>query len=63
MLSGSTDTIVAQATPPGQGGVGIIRVSGSSVADVCQTILGNIPSPRLASYQPFKSVNGETLDI
>ena len=63
LLSGSTDTIVAQATPPGQGGVGIIRVSGSSVADVCQTILGNIPSPRLASYQPFKSVNGETLDI
>ncbi|PSU49286.1 hypothetical protein C9I90_22590, partial [Photobacterium aphoticum] len=23
-----TDTIVAQATPPGRGGVGIIRVSG-----------------------------------
>ncbi|EBQ6150847.1 hypothetical protein DAZ38_25150, partial [Salmonella enterica subsp. enterica serovar Enteritidis] len=32
----STDTIVAQATPPGRGGVGILRVSGPQAAQVAQ---------------------------
>ena len=27
----STETIVAQATPPGRGGIGIIRISGPKV--------------------------------
>lgn len=62
-LSGSTDTIVAQATPPGQGGVGILRVSGPKVTEVCQRMLGCIPAVREASYLPFRSSSGETLDI
>ena len=30
------DTIVAQATPPGRGGVGILRISGLKARDVAQ---------------------------
>lgn len=34
------DTIVAQATPPGRGGVGILRISGLKARDVAQAVLG-----------------------
>ena len=37
----TTDTIVAQATAPGRGGVGIVRVSGPAaerVADECKRL-------------------------
>ena len=36
----TTETIAAQATAPGRGGVGIIRISGPKVKDVAQQILG-----------------------
>lgn len=35
-----TDTIVAQATPPGRGGVGIIRVSGPKAKEVALAVAG-----------------------
>ena len=35
-----TDTIVAAATPPGRGGVGIVRVSGPKVPEIAAVILG-----------------------
>ena len=35
----SEDTIVAIATPPGHGGIGIVRLSGPSVTQVADTIL------------------------
>ncbi|MCM2678095.1 tRNA uridine-5-carboxymethylaminomethyl(34) synthesis GTPase MnmE [Echinimonas agarilytica] len=55
------DTIVAQATPPGRGGVGIIRVSGLEAKTVAQHILGKTPKPRYADYLPFKA-NQEIID-
>ena len=58
----TTDTIVAQATPPGRGGVGILRVSGRAAATVAQAVLGKLPKPRYADYLPFKDVDGSTLD-
>ncbi len=36
------DTIVAQATPPGRGGVGILRVSGPKAAQVAEIVLGKL---------------------
>ncbi|MBD8164946.1 tRNA uridine-5-carboxymethylaminomethyl(34) synthesis GTPase MnmE [Erwinia persicina] len=57
-----SDTIVAQATPPGRGGVGILRVSGSKAADVAQLLLGKLPKPRYADYLPFRDADGSTLD-
>ena len=36
------ETIVAQATAPGRGGIGILRVSGPKAVEVAQAVLGNV---------------------
>lgn len=58
----TTDTIVAQATAPGRGGVGIIRVSGPQAALVAQEVTGKALRPRYAEYLPFKTEDGTELD-
>lgn len=55
-------TIAAQATAPGRGGVGIIRVSGPQAQFVAQAILGKVPEIRKAEYLPFKDQNNQILD-
>ncbi|WP_027713644.1 tRNA uridine-5-carboxymethylaminomethyl(34) synthesis GTPase MnmE [Dickeya chrysanthemi] len=57
-----TDTIVAQSTPPGRGGVGILRISGRLASVVAQAILGKLPKPRYADYLPFHDADGSVLD-
>ena len=57
-----TETIIAQATPPGRGGIGILRVSGPLAAEVAHQVLGKCPKPRMADYLPFKDIDGTTLD-
>lgn len=60
---GATDTIVAIATPPGRGGIGIIRVSGDLAAMLCQKITASpLPVPRKATYLAFHDAQGEFLD-
>ncbi|WP_275288071.1 tRNA uridine-5-carboxymethylaminomethyl(34) synthesis GTPase MnmE [Halomonas elongata] len=54
----SQDTITALATPPGQGGVGIIRVSGPACRSIADSVLGHCPAPRQAFYGPFRGENG-----
>ena len=56
------ETIVAQATPIGRGGVGILRVSGPLASQVAQEVLGKELKPRLANYLPFKDKDGTVLD-
>lgn len=56
------DTITAVATPPGRGGVGILRVSGPLAAMVAQKLLGKLPQPRQAEYLQFRDGKGTTLD-
>ena len=56
------DTIAAIATPPGRGGVGIVRISGPACTAIAQAILGKCPLPRQASYLPFFDDNGVVLD-
>ncbi len=56
------ETIVAQATPIGRGGVGILRVSGPLASHVAQTMVGKDLKPRFANYLPFKDVDGSVLD-
>lgn len=58
----TNDTIVAQATPPGRGGVGIVRVSGPAAKTVAERMLGYCPAPRKAEYLPFKDLTGAVLD-
>lgn len=56
------DTICALATPPGRGGVGIIRVSGMRAADIAIAILGYRPQVRNAHYGPFLDADQQPLD-
>ncbi len=58
----TTDTIVAQATPLGRGGVGIIRVSGPHAAQVALAVTGKSLRARYAEYLPFTDENGLELD-
>ena len=56
------DTIVAAATPPGRGGIGIVRLSGTLVPDIARAMIGELPAPRVASRREFRAANGELLD-
>ena len=58
----AADTIAALATPPGRGGVGIVRVSGPAVAGIAEALLGHLPRPRMAEYLPFLDEQGTVLD-
>ncbi len=56
------DTIAAQATAPGRGGVGIIRVSGSETRRVAEELLKAELQPRYAHYGAFFGDSSEILD-
>jgi tRNA modification GTPase len=57
-----TDTIAAPATPPGRGGIGVVRISGPLTQDIARGILGSLPTPRHASMRAFRGAGGEFLD-
>ena len=59
----ASDTIVAVATPPGRGGVGIVRVSGPLATSIAQGILGHCPPPRYAQYTQFHNAHQQVLDF
>ena len=58
----AADTIAAIATPPGRGGIGIVRVSGPGVPAVIAGIVGRELEARRATVAVFRGGNGETLD-
>jgi tRNA modification GTPase len=62
MLSASTRPIVAIATAPGRGAVGIVRVSGRSLSGFVQALLGRGLVPRQATYLPFSDADGSPID-
>nr|VFJ55069.1 MAG: tRNA modification GTPase trmE [Candidatus Kentron sp. FW] len=55
-------TIAAPATPPGRGGIGVVRISGPKVEYIAKQILGDLPSPRHATYHNFRDASGEPID-
>jgi tRNA modification GTPase len=55
-------TIAAVATPPGRGGIGIVRVSGSATRHIAEGILGKLPKPRHASFADFLDTVGKPID-
>ena len=61
-MPAATETIAAIATPPGFGGVGIVRISGPGVPDLARALLGQLPSPRHAHYARFRGDDGVALD-
>lgn len=58
----NNDTIAAIATPSGQGGVGIIRISGSRASEIANKISGLCPTPRYAHYGKFCDTEKTTID-
>ena len=63
-LKNNTDTIVAIATAPGRGGVGVVRLSGENLSDYISGLLGGDRDlkPRYAHYVSFFDAGGEVLD-
>lgn len=56
------DTICAVATPPGAGGLGIVRISGPLVPDICDGMVGFVPQPRYAQLAEFRDGQGGVID-
>jgi tRNA modification GTPase len=56
------ETIAAIATPPGRGGIGIVRVSGPAVRNIALAVLGAVPEPRRAELRVFGDAADERLD-
>ena len=62
MLSASTQPIVAIATAPGRGAVGIVRVSGRGLSAFVQALIGRSLTPRQATYLPLLDADGSPID-
>jgi tRNA modification GTPase len=56
------DPIVAIATAPGRGAVGIVRVSGRALAPLAQALTGRDLTPRVAHYGPWRDAQGAPID-
>jgi tRNA modification GTPase len=57
------DTIVAAATPPGRGGVGVVRVSGPKVPEIGAMLVGDLPAARHATLVRILDAAGNPIDI
>jgi len=61
-MASSADTIVASATPPGIGGIGVVRISGDEAERIARAMLGSLPEPRTATYRSFANARGQKID-
>ena len=57
-----TDTIVAAGTPPGRGGIGIVRISGPRAPEVAAVLLGELPAARQATFGRFLDAQQRPID-
>jgi tRNA modification GTPase len=57
-----TETIVAAATPPGRGGVGIVRISGPKTPELGAILLGELPAARYATLARFLDAQQNPID-
>jgi tRNA modification GTPase len=56
------DTIAAIATPPGRGGIGVVRVSGARLDGLIIGVAARVPPPRVATVATFRDGHGAVLD-
>ena len=61
-MTPSSDTIAAIATPPGRGGIGVVRLSGAGVPAIAAALVPRPLPPRKATLATFRGVRGEPLD-
>ncbi|QJD28849.1 tRNA uridine-5-carboxymethylaminomethyl(34) synthesis GTPase MnmE [Methylococcus geothermalis] len=62
MVAPERDAIAAIATPPGKGGVGIVRISGAELGPILSAMLHRPPRPRCAEFRRFLDADGGTID-
>ena len=62
MTQPTQETIAAQATAPGRGGVGIVRVSGPLSLRIAEQVLQLTPKPRHAHYGNFFADQQQIID-
>jgi len=62
MLSQRDDPIIAIATPPGRGAVGVVRLSGKNLAQYAQQLTGRVLKPRTAHLVSIKDANTQVID-
>ena len=62
MLNAQRDPIVAVATAPGRGAVGIVRASGTNLRPLIDAVCGRALQPRHATLLPFRAADGTVLD-
>ena len=62
MLARRLDPIVAIATAPGRGAVGIVRASGKDLGALIEAVCRKPLRPREASYQNFVDADGQAID-
>lgn len=57
------DTIAAIATPPGEGGIGVIRISGPEALSVASQVLKSTHHQPFSIIQPRKVYHGEAIHL
>jgi tRNA modification GTPase len=57
-----SDTICAIATPPGRGGVGIVRVSGTDLGALPEQLIGGLPPARTARLATVRDADAAPID-
>ena len=62
MLAHHNDAIIAVATAPGRGSVGIVRVSGKQLAPFSLALCGRVLQPRVATYLPLNDKDTTPID-
>jgi tRNA modification GTPase len=56
------EPIAAIATPPGRGGIGIVRLSGRDLKPFLIALLGRVPKPRFATLACLQDAEGRVID-
>ncbi len=62
MRQKNNDLICAIATPPGRGGIGVVRVSGGDLTALVSGLIGKPLKPRYATFADFRDAQDEPID-
>ena len=62
LSAAAPETIVAAATPPGRGGIAIVRISGAEVPALALALIGALPVPRVATLARMCAADGSAID-
>lgn len=56
------DTIAAIATAPGEGGIGIVRISGEKALDIAESVFESVNKKNIKDYNPRTLIYGNIID-